>query len=649
MNETSLPLRRLSRSPHLVAGLLFTAVLALVACKRAASDPVAPDGADSTDTSAGVDPSTGLPVDDIQMVAWISHLDDLFAATKEVSARWNPDGPVDPAAMIEAALLGMGLAPGLWTHIDPTRTHVIFVSTPSPQAQGEGEAPVSVAGLLEVKDPTRLAEGLGARPIGPSAWQLGPAGKEVTLRATGTRLEVASSEAALERARALSVGTTTDRTLRARITNAWAAAEPEPGQSAASLAFMRSMKTMDLEADVRPDADLVAIVRSDASIDALETVELGAIRTAPSAAEERLPAEAMFVATISLNENRKSFGPAFDKLVDGPSPPPARVRAALIGLYEAIGNDVAFAIHPSRGPHFTVVMIADVRDAAAVQGHLAAVASATAADAPEAKHQTTRIAGQPAEQLVWSLSPERRKRLGGLQSRGKLQAFTAAHDGVMVVALGPDARELTGQVLASRRKPARAAVHEALAQLRATMDGCQICVVVDPLPALATKLRIDADTGDHGDGAKDVAKTAKAVSAIGSLGVVSLGMAADDKGFRFAGVVPESLLYAAETDARTILRGLSLARSGASATEAASRPELEPIGVPECDEYLRLYAKCVEEKLPPAVQETSLQALRDSREAWRKAASTPAGRKGLAEACRTARDAVAESCGFSSP
>lgn len=653
MNAASRPIRRRLPSPQVLSGLLVAAILALVGCKRAASDAVAPDAAGAPEASAGIDPSTGHSAEDMEMVVWISHLDDLFAATREASARWNPEGPVDPAAMIEAALLGIGFSPGLWTHVDPSRTHVLFVSQASPGAQPEG--PVSVAGLLEVRDPARLAEGLGARPTGPGAWQLGNEGEALTIRATGTRLEVATSPAALERVRALAGGTATDHTLRMRLTNAWTA--PRPGQSEASLALMRSMKTFDVEADVGPDADLVAIARSDASIHALKTVEIGAIRVAPTAIEERLPADAMLLATISLNDNRASFGEAFDKLAasnvlsDGvPPAAAARIRAPVVALYEAIAGDAAVAIHAGRGPHYNVVIMADVRDVAAARGHLAAFASATAEDEPEVKHQSTRIAGQPGEQIVWSLSPKRRERVGGLQSRGKLQSFMAAHDGVMVLAIGPDARDLVGQAIASRRKPARAAVRDGLAQLRATMGGCQLCVVFDPAPALATKLRIDADTAGRGDGVKDVGKMAKAVSALGSLGVVSGGFAADDQGFRFAGVVQKSLLYAAEGDARTIVDGLRLAAPGTGVSEpAVIAPGIQPIGVPECDEFLRLYAKCIDEKLPEAVQETSRNALRTSAEAWRQAAATPAGQEGLAQACRTARDAVSESCGFPSP
>jgi hypothetical protein len=72
----------------------------------------------------------------------------------------------------------------------------------------------------------------------------------------------------------------------------------------------------------------------------------------------------------------------------------------------------------------------------------------------------------------------------------------------------------------------------------------------------------------------------------------------------------------------------------------------DKIGVPECDEYIDNYMKCIDEKLPDAVKETSKKALETSREAWKKAAATPAGKEGLAQACKTAADAVKASCGW---
>lgn len=70
----------------------------------------------------------------------------------------------------------------------------------------------------------------------------------------------------------------------------------------------------------------------------------------------------------------------------------------------------------------------------------------------------------------------------------------------------------------------------------------------------------------------------------------------------------------------------------------------EKIGVTECDDYIEQYAKCIEDKIPEAARETSLEALEVSIDAWRKAAATPGGPESLANACKTAQDAVRGVC-----
>jgi hypothetical protein len=73
----------------------------------------------------------------------------------------------------------------------------------------------------------------------------------------------------------------------------------------------------------------------------------------------------------------------------------------------------------------------------------------------------------------------------------------------------------------------------------------------------------------------------------------------------------------------------------------AHRPDEDDewsIGIPDCDEYLRLYAHCVE-RLPDAAREQTRAALVQTLEAWREAAKGPA-REVLGETCSMAREAA---------
>lgn len=70
------------------------------------------------------------------------------------------------------------------------------------------------------------------------------------------------------------------------------------------------------------------------------------------------------------------------------------------------------------------------------------------------------------------------------------------------------------------------------------------------------------------------------------------------------------------------------------------------IGVKECDDYVARYSRCIDDKIPESARGASRRALEMSVEAWRKAAETEAGREGLAQACKTASEAVTAACGF---
>lgn len=80
-------------------------------------------------------------------------------------------------------------------------------------------------------------------------------------------------------------------------------------------------------------------------------------------------------------------------------------------------------------------------------------------------------------------------------------------------------------------------------------------------------------------------------------------------------------------------------------TELKSHKRLT-IGVPECDDYIARYSRCIEDKLPERMREASRRALATSVDAWRKAAKSEAEREGLALACKTAIEMAADICGF---
>ena len=69
------------------------------------------------------------------------------------------------------------------------------------------------------------------------------------------------------------------------------------------------------------------------------------------------------------------------------------------------------------------------------------------------------------------------------------------------------------------------------------------------------------------------------------------------------------------------------------------------VGVPECDEYLAKYEKCVSEKVPEAARAQLKQSVETMRNSWKQAASNPVAKSGLAQGCKQALETAKTSMG----
>jgi predicted metalloprotease with PDZ domain len=62
------------------------------------------------------------------------------------------------------------------------------------------------------------------------------------------------------------------------------------------------------------------------------------------------------------------------------------------------------------------------------------------------------------------------------------------------------------------------------------------------------------------------------------------------------------------------------------------------VGIPECDEYLEKFEKCMTAKFPASIRPSVAQYVNGAVNNWQKATETPAWRADLARACKTATD-----------
>jgi hypothetical protein len=65
------------------------------------------------------------------------------------------------------------------------------------------------------------------------------------------------------------------------------------------------------------------------------------------------------------------------------------------------------------------------------------------------------------------------------------------------------------------------------------------------------------------------------------------------------------------------------------------------IGVAECDDYIKKMEGCLG-KMPAASKAAMEQGFKASKDAWKQAAATPAGKEGLKTACKAAADALSQ-------
>jgi uncharacterized coiled-coil protein SlyX len=95
-----------------------------------------------------------------------------------------------------------------------------------------------------------------------------------------------------------------------------------------------------------------------------------------------------------------------------------------------------------------------------------------------------------------------------------------------------------------------------------------------------------------------------------------------------------------QRDAASVQEKLAiLATPGTMSVDPDAKPG-GAIGIPECDEYITKYTKCIADKVPEAARESMMDAMDQSKKAWKEAASGPA-RKQLGEACKAALEAAA--------
>jgi hypothetical protein len=77
-------------------------------------------------------------------------------------------------------------------------------------------------------------------------------------------------------------------------------------------------------------------------------------------------------------------------------------------------------------------------------------------------------------------------------------------------------------------------------------------------------------------------------------------------------------------------------RSQSESSDGGAAPSSQGVGVPECDDYLSKYERCIADKVPSDHKKAFGDALDRTRTAWKTLAANPGARPGLPQACSLA-------------
>ncbi|MEP6485065.1 MAG: hypothetical protein ABJB01_11500 [Rudaea sp.] len=76
---------------------------------------------------------------------------------------------------------------------------------------------------------------------------------------------------------------------------------------------------------------------------------------------------------------------------------------------------------------------------------------------------------------------------------------------------------------------------------------------------------------------------------------------------------------------------------GSLASGVAAMAADDRVGIKECDDYIDQYQACVNDKVPQQSRDALTTSLNQMRSSWKAAASSPAAKDSLAQACVQAK------------
>jgi hypothetical protein len=583
----SLRTRRLSQPIRHLASLALVAPLLVGAgsCKKSAGEPqtlapVTDPGGDAIPSGRlGAEPTE---VEMTRLRGSVENLDDVLAAVSDLMARLEPEDAKDIKTETQALLLQFGFGPGFLSNIDLAGMHAVSFHYPQSEESASPDA-AELAATIAVLDPRKVIDStppaFRPQPLGEGVWEFRQNQTRVLLREAGKELLIGLKPDDLERASGLRAGVQPNgRRIRLRAENvpvddidpAELLGLPSGSKLARDLAKVVQEATgFDLELEIGTDRDLEVVAAAQAPFHQLGIEPLGKPRAAATALEGRLPPRPVFAATLSWGD------PALvHKVIDGsiqlgqvPGPFRELVEKAVgsvHALLDQVANDVVVALYLDDRGKASIVVAADVRDAAATGSALqqleeSLVSAAEAQRVMAGKNKDAQfgvdykangltVPGGKANRFTLTIAKDFLSDFAKASiflDKNKLETISFARGDTAVVIIGAGGRKLASDISGSLGKTRKDSLAQSLGleQVRKSMGGCQICLAGDPLDYLRLRMLLLQDGGD-----KALAKTIKSnldtLRKLEKLGESSAGLKVEREAAAASLVLPKKTLHA---------------------------------------------------------------------------------------------------------
>lgn len=590
-------LRRMSSAHTLLRIGVLALPLAASGCpKNPSNQPVAPAGdsparpAEPIDSVSAAHTPQG-EVEKIHVDASIRALDDILAGAQHVAQSMADEGEtIDPMADVQAALLQSGFGPGFLSNIDLSGVHVVSMDLPASDNASPRDAEMSAS--VAAIDAAKIIESMPAssrpQPLGDNVYELRQNDLRLLMEAASKELRLGLSPDDLKKAAALRGSVKGGPRFQATATNI-PVDEIDPVDLLGlprDLAVvgklgevLKELESVWVSGDFGSKQDFEVVLGAKAPFSKLGIEPIGDPRAVGTKVEKVLPADPFFATTVSWGD------PALvHKLIDKsipmdqiPAPFQTMVGGAVEGshaLLDQLANDVAVAFYVGKRGETTMVMAADVEDAAATGQAVhkledAIVAALEAHAAMQGKNEAAKfkvshkkgglkLGRVKADQLDVVLPKDMREELDEAQlfiDKNTVHMVSFAHEGMAVLAVGADAKGVARDVERSITKAPAAslATNAGLATLREAMNGCQVCMAFDFPEYLRFRLLLLQQTTQDKEVAKETKAKLAALAKIGDLADIGTGFRVEPTEAAAGFVVPQSVLFADKAKLKSLM------------------------------------------------------------------------------------------------